>query len=188
MKKLGVLLATAFLGVSAYATDIQYKAECSSNYPGINFFHIDKPNIYKLGVNFHGEDTLPYLYYGLDSKIVELGLGAILNNTFENNLYSGAFFNSGLYVKSTLEPVALKYFLLPYNQYASLTLYDNFGVSLLSETFDPSSVKAPVDRRTISLFGSKKILGVSTHGAAYIDNAAGNGLDKWLSSWRRYTH
>jgi hypothetical protein len=177
-KNILVTLFLVFLSAPIFGFSLPYKLELSSHFPGIQMFHTNGPHIYKVSAHYHKE-LLPYIYYTQDNKHFELGFGSLLDHSFKDNSYTKAFFSSGLYFKTTFDPISAKYYILPSNQYISLALYKDFGVSILAEEYE--NIKSPTitnQKNTITLFGKVKnelgFLSGALHLASYqgvLDNS-----------------
>ena len=183
MKSIVSISCVCILGCLAFskplsAIAISTKTELSSIYPALSISHNHNPHIYGASAVLSRKgELLPYAHYSQDNSYIEAGLGSLVDYTFENKLFNRAFFNSGLYLKSTIKPMTMKYFALPKIQYASVTVFQNYGASALSET------EGAKERTTFGIFASKSFPLADLHGSAYVVTNKPNSESSATGYW-----
>lgn len=148
------LLLLVFLSfTTVFGVEIPYKLEVSSHYPGVKAFYVDSPHIYK-GEVYFSDEVLPYFYYSQAPNTFEIGLGSLLDYSFQNELFHHTFLKSGAYTKLGSEPVELKAYVTSDVLYADLVFKEKYGVSVTNEIYE-SSIDQTLTNEffTVSLFG-----------------------------------
>lgn len=164
----GLLLMAGFC--VAEATPFLLELSPSTYWSSISLSHSQLPHNYSFSLSYKG-DVLPYLYYGQDNKVIEAAYGAVRDFSFENQLFNHADIPSGIWLKSTLKPVSLKFVGLPNTNYLSAMIQDHLGLSFLQE----ESTSASTKRGTVSVFGHYSDSSFNFFSAYHTTSSFGSG-------------